>query len=129
MLNISQVSKITRLSAKSIRLYEDKGLISAPFRSANGYRQYSNTHIEELLIIARAKRVGFTLDECKELVNLATSPSTTSAEVKIKTEKKLTEIKKKIKELTQIKDQLEQWVTACPGDSGNQCPIIDSLKS
>ena len=94
-MNISQVSKITRLSAKSIRLYEDKGLISLPSRSENGYRQYKEAHIEELLIIARAKRVGFTLEECKELVGLATNSSTTSAEVKTKAEQKLLEVTKK----------------------------------
>lgn len=128
-MNISQVSKMTNLSAKSIRLYEDKQLISAPTRSDNGYRQYSAQHIEELLVIARAKRVGFTLDECKELVRLASSANTTSADVKRKAELKLTEVVKKLEELTAIKNQLETWIEACPGDSGHQCPIIDELKS
>ncbi len=128
-MNISEVSKTTQLSAKSIRLYEDKGLISAPHRSENGYRLYSQRHIDELLIVARAKRVGFTLDECKSLVSLAKSPNRTSAEVKAKAEEKLVEVKAKLSELTEIKDQLEKWVSECPGDSGAACPIIDDLSS
>lgn len=129
MMNISQVSKVTQLSSKSIRLYEDKGLISAPIRSVNGYRQYSDSHIEELLIVARAKRVGFTLEECKALVHLANNSETTSAEVKRRAEEKLLEVKAKLEELTVIKNQLEKWVAECPGDSGKICPIMDDLKS
>ncbi|MDV7103252.1 Cu(I)-responsive transcriptional regulator [Vibrio sp. TH_r3] len=128
-MHINQVVKLTNLSAKSIRLYEQKGVISPPFRSDNGYRQYNQSHIEELQIIARAKRVGFTLDECKELVSLALNPKATSAEVKQKTQQKLQEVEQKLIELTEIKNQLERWVEACPGDEGNVCPIIDGLKS
>lgn len=129
MMNISQVAKATQLSSKSIRLYEEKGLISTPLRSVNGYRQYSHSHIEELLVIARAKRVGFTLEECKALVHLANNSETTSAEVKRRAEEKLAEVKIKLAELTVIKTQLEKWVADCPGDSGNACPIMDDLKS
>lgn len=128
-MNISQVSKQTQLSAKSIRLYEQKGLISAPLRSENGYRIYSRQHIDELLVIARAKRVGFTLDECKSLVNLAKNPERTSAEVKEKAKEKLSEVNAKLAELIEIKQQLEEWVNKCPGNSGSDCPIIDDLTS
>lgn len=128
-MNISQVSALTQLSAKSIRLYENKGLISSPLRSSNGYRTYTEKHIEELLIIARAKRVGFTLDECKALVGLANNPMRTSAEVKRKAQQKLVEVNKKLAELTEIKQQLEQWVDTCPGNDNADCPIIDALVS
>lgn len=128
-MNISQVAKATQLSSKSIRLYEDKGLISLPVRSVNGYRQYNQSHIDELLVIARAKRVGFTLEECKALVQLANSSETTSAEVKRRAEEKLVEVRVKLAELTEIKNQLEKWVAACPGDSSHACPIMDDLKS
>ncbi len=128
-MNISQVAKLTQLSAKSIRHYEEKGLISPPLRGENGYRQYSMRHVEELTVVARAKRVGFTLDECKSLVQLAESPNRTSAEVKAKAQDKLNEVNAKLKELTAIKQQLERWISQCPGDSGSCCPIIDELVS
>lgn len=128
-MNISQISKLTKLSAKSIRLYEDKGLISTPRRTANGYRTYEQSHIDELLIVARAKRVGFTLEECKSLVGLANDPARTSAEVKEKAQIKLAEVNSKLAELTEIKQQLEKWVSACPGNQNASCPIIDDLVS
>ena len=126
-MNIGEVAKKTGITAKSIRLYEEKGIISQPLRLDNGYRQYSNEHIEQLLFIARAKRVGFTLEECKSLALLARDPNRASFDVKIKTTKKLKEIESKLTELHQIKQDLEEWVKECPGDNSHDCPIIKEL--
>jgi MerR family copper efflux transcriptional regulator len=126
-MNISQIARQTRLSAKSIRLYEEKGIISPPQRADNGYRVYDQSHVEQLLIVARAKRAGFTLDECASLVALAHNSERTSAEVKQRAQEKLAEVEKKMQELAVMKQQLEQWIAACPGDSGADCPIIDDL--
>ncbi|MDC0611601.1 Cu(I)-responsive transcriptional regulator [Vibrio sp.] len=127
-MNISEVSKETGLTAKSIRLYEEKGLITPPSRELNGYRVYGRSHIEELQLIARAKRVGFSLEECRALVNLAKDPTRKSAAVKEKAQEKLDEVKTKLKELEQIRIQLEHWVDECPGNDESECPIIDELK-
>lgn len=126
-MNISQVSEITGLSAKSIRLYEDKGIISAPNRGVNGYRIYGSKHITELNVVAKARSAGFSLDECKSLVELASNPCRQSAEVKRKTQKKLNEVNKKIEDLITIKNTLEVWIEKCPGDESSECPIIESL--
>lgn len=126
-MNISEVAKLTGLTAKSIRLYEDKGLITPPSRGDNGYRQYSRVHIEELQLIARAKRVGFSLDECKALVSLAHDPQRKSAAVKEKAQEKLAQVKAKLLELEQIKEQLEFWIAECPGNDSSDCPIINDL--
>ncbi|MGF1695284.1 Cu(I)-responsive transcriptional regulator [Vibrio kyushuensis] len=126
-MNIGTVSKLTGLSSKSIRLYEEKGIITAPIRSESGYREYSSKNVQELSLIARAKNAGFSLIECKELVQLAQNPNRKSSEVKSKTKEKLGEIQMKIDELTEIKNQLESWVSACPGNADSQCPIIDDL--
>ncbi|MDG3088728.1 Cu(I)-responsive transcriptional regulator [Vibrio hannami] len=127
-MNISEIAKLTNLSSKSIRLYEDKGIISAPMRADNGYRQYSQQHIDELIIVARAKRAGFSLDECKALVELAQDNQRTSAAVKQKAADKLVEVEQKLTELNEIKAQLEKWISECPGNSESECPIIDDLK-
>ncbi len=127
-MNISDVAQKTGLTAKSIRLYEDKGLITAPHRLANGYRDYDEKHIEDLLLIARCKRVGFSLDECKAMLTLANDPSRSSFAVKEKAQLKLVNVEQKLKELTAIKKQLKAWIEECPGDEGSDCPIIDDLK-
>ncbi|NIY85355.1 Cu(I)-responsive transcriptional regulator [Vibrio hepatarius] len=126
-MNIGAVSKLTGLSSKSIRLYEDKGLITPPGRSDAGYREYSELHIHELNMVSRAKNAGFSLVECKEFVELAHNPNRTSREVKEKTQQKLKEVEAKIRELKEIEKQLKSWVSACPGDEGSQCPIIAEL--
>ncbi|MDF2155402.1 Cu(I)-responsive transcriptional regulator [Vibrio sp. CAU 1672] len=126
-MNIGEVAKLTGLSAKSIRLYEEKGIISSPARSDAGYREYSATHIQELNLVSRAKSAGFSLQECREFVQLAGNPNRKSSEVKSKTLDKLHEVEQKIAHLMEIKQQLESWASACPGDAKSRCPIIDEL--
>ncbi len=126
-MNIGVVSKLTGLSTKSIRLYEDKGIISPPTRSESDYREYSDNHVQELNLVSRAKKAGFSLQECKEFVLLAQNPNRKSSEVKARTMDKLKEVEEKIAHLFEIKHQLENWVSACPGDSKSHCPIIDDL--
>lgn len=128
IMNISEVSKKTGLTAKSIRLYEEKGLIKPPHRLDNGYRDYHNQHVDDLNLIARCKGVGFSLDECKAMLNLANDPQRSSFAVKEKAQQKLKNVEQKLKELTVIKQQLEVWIQECPGDQGSECPIIDDLK-
>ncbi|NOH27581.1 Cu(I)-responsive transcriptional regulator [Vibrio mediterranei] len=126
-MNISEVAKKTGLTTKSIRLYEEKKIISSPLRSNNGYRIYSAKHVDELSVVAKAKRVGFTLDECRDMVSLAFKTDRTSAEVKRRTSEKLAEVKRKISELQAIEQQLEVWLSQCPGDTNSACPIVDDL--
>lgn len=128
-MNISKVSQLTHLSAKSIRFYESKQLISAPIRSDNGYRVYSDVHIRQLTLISRAKAVGFTLEECQHLVLLSGNECRTSAEIKARTIKKLDEVETKIAELKIIRNQLREWIGLCPGDEAPNCPIMDKLES
>ncbi|MCQ8868663.1 Cu(I)-responsive transcriptional regulator [Vibrio splendidus] len=126
-MNISEAAKLINLSTKSIRLYEDKGVITAPFRSENGYRSYDKKQIKELGIVAKARSAGFSLDECRALVELADNPCRESADVKAKALSKLEEVNKKIEDLLAIQKTLKEWVEQCPGDSNSHCPIIDSL--
>ncbi|AOW83082.1 Cu(I)-responsive transcriptional regulator [Vibrio mimicus] len=127
-MNISQVAKLTDLTAKSIRLYEEKGLIVSPLRSESGYRTYTQRHVDDLLLIARCRRVGFSLDECKAMLTLANDPHRTRAAVRARAQEKLQEVSSKLAELTMIQQQLEEWIARCPGDEGSDCPIIEQLK-
>ncbi|EGA72261.1 HTH-type transcriptional regulator CueR [Vibrio sinaloensis DSM 21326] len=126
-MNIGAIAKLTGLSSKSIRLYEEKALITPPRRSDSGYREYSDQHVQELNLISRAKNAGFSLLECKEFVDLAHNPNRKSREVKAKAQEKLQEVEVRIRELQEIEKQLKQWVSTCPGDENSQCPIIEDL--
>ncbi len=87
-MNISEVAKLTGLTAKAIRFYESKGIIKEASRGANGYRQYTQHQVDELLLIRRSRLVGFNLDECQELLNLSNNPNRRSADVKQKNTRK-----------------------------------------
>lgn len=127
-MNISQVAKITNLSAKSIRFYESKGIVPAALRSENGYRTYDDKHIEQLKVVARARAAGFNLEECKALVELANDPCRSSFDVKQTAKQKLIEVDSKLAELALIRQQLVEWIEECPGDGKPDCPIINDLK-
>lgn len=126
-MQISDVAKATGLSAKSIRFYESKGLIAAPERGSNGYRYYSDNHLAQLRLIASARQVGFSLEECASLLQLAQKEDRTSAEIKQKTQLKVQDIENKIDQLKQIKSLLQAWISECPGDEHAECPILDNL--
>lgn len=68
-MNIGAVAKLTGLSSKSIRMYEDKGIISSPARSDSGYREYSDKHIQELNLVSRAKTQDSHCKNAKNLCN------------------------------------------------------------
>lgn len=80
-MNISDVAKKTGLTSKAIRFYEEKGLVTPPLRSENGYRSYSQQHLDELTLLRQARQVGFNLEECRELIFLFNDPSRHSADV------------------------------------------------
>lgn len=71
-----------RLNQQSDSLYEEKGLVTPPLRSENGYRSYTQLHLDELTLLRQARQVGFNLEECGELVNLFNDPKRHSADVK-----------------------------------------------
>lgn len=127
-MKIQQVAEKTGLTTKTIRFYEQKGLITPPHRAENGYRDYRAQHVSELQMIRRARLVGFTLEESADLLALSRDPSLRSADVKARAESKLVEIDEKIAELAAMKTTLQALTQACPGDGDAQCPIIEALR-
>ena len=126
-MNISDVAKKTGLTSKAIRFYEEKGLVTPPLRSENGYRSYSQQHLDELTLLRQARQVGFNLEECRELIFLFNDPSRHSADVKRRTLGKVAEIERHISELQGMRTQLLALADSCPGDDSADCPIIDNL--
>jgi MerR family copper efflux transcriptional regulator len=127
MMNISDVAKRTGLTRKAIRFYEEKGLVTPPLRAENGYRSYGQKHLEELTLLRQARQVGFTLEECGELVALFNNPARHSADVKARTLKKVADIERHIAELRKMREKLMSLAESCPGDDSADCPIINNL--
>jgi len=125
-MNIGNASKITGLPVKTVRYYEDIGLVIAQ-RSENGYRRYGQQEIHKLHFVQRARYLGFSIDHCRQLLSLYEDKDRTSAEVKAIAEGHLNEIKAKIIELENLRETLTHLVSHCAGDNRPECPIIDGL--
>ncbi|MGR5177966.1 MerR family transcriptional regulator [Vibrio parahaemolyticus] len=129
MINIREAAAQTKLTTKAIRYYEDKGVILSPARDVNGYRIYSKEVLEQLTLVSNARKVGFSIEECKELVELAYKPTMTASEIKEKAHRKVCEIQEQIDRLSVVKAHLQQLVDNCPGDNSTYCPIVEEFKS
>ena len=81
-MNISQAARESGLSPKTIRYYEEIDLVSPPPRAANGYRRYDQQTVAELRFLHRARDVGFSVDECRELLEIQRNPQRQAGHVK-----------------------------------------------
>tara|TARA_R110002049_G_scaffold117332_2_gene270459 strand:+ start:37491 stop:37883 length:393 start_codon:yes stop_codon:yes gene_type:complete len=126
MMNISDVTKRTGVPAKTIRYYEDIGLLS-PKRQANGYREFRESDVHKLAFLGRARSLGFPIDSCRSLLALYEDQSRASADVKDIARTHLHEIDQKLAELKAMRDTLSDLIGACAGDHRPDCPILKDL--
>lgn len=125
-MNIGQAAKLSNLPNKTIRYYEDIGLIK-PLRAENGYRDYGDDDVHRLKFLQRSRSLGFSIDECRLLLSLYENKERTSRNVKAIASEKITQIDLKISELQSLKATLCSLVKHCHGDNKPYCPIIDNL--
>lgn len=127
-MNIKDVSQRAGIPAKTIRYYEEIGLIR-PLRSANGYRAFRESDLHKLAFLARARGLGFSIEDCRRLLALYEDRSRASADVKVLAQSHLEDIARKIAELQAMQATLAELVTACAGDARPDCPILKGLES
>ncbi|WP_282608763.1 Cu(I)-responsive transcriptional regulator [Pelagibius sp. Alg239-R121] len=125
-MKIGEASDLSGLPAKTIRYYEDIGLVQSG-RRENGYRDYGGQEIHKLRFIQRSRSLGFTVEQCRTLLSLYDDPDRTSADVRALAETHLEEIELKIRELAGMRDTLSQLVETCHGDHRPDCPILNDL--
>lgn len=125
-MNIGQVAERAGLPAKTIRYYEDIGLVT-PLRNANGYRAFRETDVHKLAFLARARALGFSIEDCRMLLALYEDETRASADVKHVAEEHLTRIDEKITQLQGMRETLSSLVHACHGDDRPDCPILKDL--
>ena len=125
-MNIKDVAERAGLPAKTIRYYQEIGLIR-PLRGPNGYRSFRETDAHKLAFIGRARSLGFSIEECRRLLALYDDKGRASADVKAMAERHLRDIATKIAELRAMEATLQGLVTACAGDARPDCPILTGL--
>lgn len=125
-MNIGTAARKSGLPPKTIRYYEEIGLLTAD-RTANGYRDYSGEDVHRLRFVQRSRSLGFSVAECRQLLSLYSDRDRASADVKAIAADKLDEIDRKIAELTGLRQMLAHLVASCHGDDRPHCPIIEGL--
>lgn len=126
MLSISQAAKETGLSIKSIRHYEEIGLISPP-RGDNDYRYYPDAQLKQLHFIKATKDAGFNLKESRALLQLCENKTRSSADVKAIAMQKIEELQTRIAQQQALLERLKKITEQCHGDNEPCCPIIDAF--
>lgn len=125
-MNIKQAASLTSLPAKTIRYYESIGLLK-PLRTENGYRDYREADLHTLGFLARARALGFPIEDCRRLLSLDSDATRSSSEVKALAQQHIRQIGDKISELKAMRTTLQKLASACHGDEFPDCPIMDEL--
>lgn len=126
-MNIGQIAAESGVPAKTIRYYEEVGLIAPAPRRDNGYRHYGDVDLHTLRFIHHARALGFPVDEVRELLALWRDRRRASADVKKLALARIAEIDRKLAELTALRRTLADLAERCHGDHRPECPILDGL--
>ncbi len=129
-LYIGELAKLAGTNPKTIRYYEDLGLLSEPGRTASGYRVYSHAHLDRLRFVQGAKALGLNLADIKQVVNIWSGGLTPCAHVSQLLEDKLASLDRRIAELTAFRDELrayKQRVDAMDADPEVPCKHIEGV--
>ena len=128
-MNIGQVSKASGISAKMIRYYETIDLVPQAGRTEGGYRDYSPGDIHRLRFIRRARDLGFSFEQVRELLKLWSDKRRSSSNVKKVALEHITELELRAAQLEDMIRTLKHLADACEGNHRPDCPIIDELES
>ena len=127
-MKIGELAKRAGAGIDTVRFYERQGLLPRPQRQPSGYRSYEPGDVARLSFIRRAKALGFTLSEIRELLALSGRRQGDMAGLKVAATDKLVDIATRLSELTRIRDGLRTLVASCPGHGPlDGCPILAAL--
>ena len=120
---------MANLPVKTVRYYGNIGLVVPAGRSESGYRLYTDPDVAKLSFVGRARRYSFSINQCRELLDLYEDEQRPSSIVKQITIEKIAEIDCKLGELKEMRDELQHLAGNCHGDSRPDCPIIGKLSN
>ncbi len=126
-MNIGEAAAVTGVSAKMIRYYESIGLIQKSARSESGYRRYDEKDLHTLHFVKQARKLGFSLEQIRDLLSLWQDKRRASRDVKAIAASHIEELDKRIHEMTAMRETLSHLVASCAGDQRADCPILAGL--
>lgn len=125
-MNVGAAARRSGLPEKTLRYYEEIGLVS-PGRAGNGYRDYSADDVHRLTFLRRARGLGFSIDDCRQLLALYRDRSRASHDVKEIAAAHVEAIEQKVRELQSMRATLQKLIHACHGDDRPDCPILEDI--
>lgn len=126
-MKIGELAKATATKVETVRYYERIGLLSPPVRTSANYRAYGSEHLARLSFIRRARDLGFTLEAVRQLLTLSDDRSQSCEAVDSIARVHLTEVERKIGDLTALRSELDRVVGACRHGTVGECKIIETL--
>lgn len=124
---IGELAEKANVNVETIRFYERKKILDQPRKSLSR-RKYTDEFVDQILFIKQAQKVGFTLLEIKELMDLKLLPNKGCGAVKKKTAIKIAEVSQKIENLKEMLKLLKKFESKCDGNELEKCSILDGLK-
>ncbi|MBW8364093.1 MAG: Hg(II)-responsive transcriptional regulator [Rhizobium sp.] len=126
-LTISKLAQEAGVNVETIRFYQRRGLLAEPDRPLGGIRRYGQADVARMLFIKAAQRIGFTLDEVAQLLQL--DDGTQCSDARAIAERKLADVRTRLADLQRIEGVLTQLIGRCAGMRGKvRCPLIDALQ-
>ena len=127
MINISKAAKAAGLPVKTVRYIGNIDLVAAQQRSASGYRLYDDRSLRKLIFVRRTRSFGFSIEACRDLLDLYHDSGRSGFDVKRLAEGQLTNIDQKQHDLQSLLDDLSHLIHAWRGDQRPECPILEYL--
>jgi MerR family mercuric resistance operon transcriptional regulator len=130
-MHIGGVARKIGLTPDAIRFYERNALLPRPSRTAGGFRQYGDTDLETLRFIRQTQGLGFTLKEVRELLALRGSRLQPCAPVSLRLQKKLLQVRRKLRDLQTLQHQLQAALRTCTKElrrKNARCPLLSGTK-
>lgn len=126
-LKIGDLSRATHTTVETIRYYEQIGLLPAPARTVGNYRAYEAGHLIRLSFIRRARDLGFTLDQVRDLLSLSDRKSESCESVDAIARAHLADVDRKIADLEALRTELDSYINQCSCGTIADCRIIEAL--
>ncbi len=129
-MRIAELAARARVKVSTVRFYERRGVLAAPSRTANGYREYDDDALQHLRFLRRGQELGFTLRELTEFTMLSAGLRSGSVEAHSVTAAaagKLREIDARILDLQRTRDAIETLLGEQCVDPSAGCPIVSAL--
>ena len=126
-MRIGEAAKRSGMASKTIRFYEEVGLVEPAPRTPSGYREFSDEDVLRLRFIHRARDLGFSVRESHRLLSLWSDRERASAHVKRLALEHVARIEAKMTELGLMRDAIVHLAERCHGDDRPECPILEEL--